>query len=144
MGYACPVCDVPQRDAEHLANHLAFTALLRHGPHEEWLDEHLPEWGEAGPAELAERVVDHADAADYDEVFEDTVGAGADAFGHDGHDHGHGDVAGLDAGSPDLDAETRAVLDEARDLTREMLGDDGDDGDPDDETSDETSDDASV
>ena len=38
MGYACPVCEDPQSDATHLANHLAFTAMLRGGEHGEWLD----------------------------------------------------------------------------------------------------------
>jgi hypothetical protein len=150
MGYACPVCDVPQRDAEHLANHLAFTALLRHEDHEEWLDDHLPGWSEAGPAELADRVVDHADRADYDEVFEDTVGEGhdhgGDAFGHENDGHGHGrDAPGVvDAGS--LSDEAAAVLDEARAYTREMYGleETGDEtGDEASETGDETGDEAS-
>jgi hypothetical protein len=125
MGYACPVCDVPQRDAEHLANHLAFTALLRHDAHEVWLDEQLPGWGEEGPDELADRVVDHAEAADYDEVFEDTAKAG---HSHEGVAHGR---AERDA-RPDraLDDDAASVIDEARAYTREMYGldEDGSEG----------------
>ena len=45
MGYACPVCDHPQADARHLANHLAFTALARGGDHEAWLDDAVAESG---------------------------------------------------------------------------------------------------
>ncbi|PSP70281.1 hypothetical protein BRC79_02495 [Halobacteriales archaeon QH_8_67_27] len=54
MGYACPVCDDPQADAEHLANHLAFTAMLRGDGHEAWLDDHVDDWADLAPEELAE------------------------------------------------------------------------------------------
>lgn len=121
MGYACPVCDLPQRDAEHLANHLAFTALTHGDDHEAWLDEHAPGWAEEGPDELADRVTAHAEVVEYDEVFEDTVSAS----GHRGQGHGHerpivddGDAA---AGGEALDPEARSVLEEARAMTREML-----------------------
>ena len=147
-GYACPVCATPQRDAEHLANHLAFTAMLRHEGHEEWLDEHVPEWGELGPADLGERVVEFAEETEYEEVFEDTVGntgagrgdliGGQDhghghqhRHGHSGHEHPHGqgqDVpTGANLGSAgNVNAEAQAVLDEARELTRQMLSEEGD------------------
>ena len=78
MGYACPVCEVPQQDGEHLANHLAFTAMLHGGPHEAWLDDHaadwdgVADWDELDPAALAKRVEPLAEAADYDAVFDDT------------------------------------------------------------------------
>jgi hypothetical protein len=134
MGYACPVCEVPQRDASHLADHLAFTAMLHGDDHETWLDEHAPEWASSSPADLAAVVADHALTAEYDEVFEDTV------HGPDGsHDH---DREGLPGGrslppgaaGPTVDAptdeETRAVLEEARELTRQMY-DDGEDEPPD-------------
>jgi len=138
-GYACPVCDTPQRDAEHLANHVAFTAMLRAEEHETWLDEHVPGWSNAGPDELADRVVEYADEAEYREVFEDTVARGATNdrgdHGDTGHDHddpgrpsidaadtaGHGYDGG--AGRPAGDGasdETAAVLEEARELTRRM------------------------
>jgi hypothetical protein len=137
MGYACPVCETPHRDAEHLANHLAFTAMLHGDDHAEWLDERVPDWEACGPADLAERVVDHVEETEYDAVFEDTVGDDAGgSFGHDHrHDH-HERVADAARRSPvdtggDLDPETRQVLAEARELTREML-DDGEDGDDED------------
>ena len=137
MGYACPVCDVPQRDAEHLANHLAFTALLRGADHEEWLDEVVPGWNEEGPDELAGRVVEYADEADYDEVFEDTAG---------GHDHTDVDVQaeGHKRGRVDTSGvgdEAAAVLDEARAYTREMYGLDEEEGRADDADGDADADD---
>ncbi|WP_338740858.1 DUF5810 domain-containing protein [Haloplanus salilacus] len=126
MGYACPVCETPQRDAEHLANHLAFTAMLHGDAHETWLDDHVPEWADAGVAELAPVVADHAEETTYEEVFEDTVPR---------HDHGHDAEAPVgDAGTAaptvdveGLDDDDRRVLAEAREMTREMLDDDGDD-----------------
>ncbi|MFB6196643.1 MAG: DUF5810 domain-containing protein, partial [Halobacteriaceae archaeon] len=27
MGYLCPICEEPQVDPEHLANHMAFSAI---------------------------------------------------------------------------------------------------------------------
>jgi hypothetical protein len=131
MGYACPVCETPQRDAEHLANHLAFTAMLHGDEHETWLDDRVPGWADAGVAELAAVVTDHAPEAAYDEVFEDAVpeqgrGHGRDAYGddnHHDHDHGRSTPPGGVADVPNApDAETRQVLAEARELTREMLG----------------------
>ncbi|SEH58472.1 hypothetical protein SAMN05192561_10961 [Halopenitus malekzadehii] len=142
MGYACPVCETPQRDGEHLAHHLAFTAMLHGGDHEAWLDEHAPEWAGREPEALAAEVTEYADDAEYHEVFEDTVhdrgrpdvdggGPGTDGNTHDhaGHDHTHTNVAGSDQGP--IDDETRAVLEEARGLTRRMMTDDedGDGGD---------------
>jgi|GEM_PF-132283 len=87
MGYVCPVCEDPQADAEHLANHLAFTAMLGNDDHEAWLDEHAPEWADANPAELAPRVAEHAEETDFPQVFEDTTEGGVG--GHGGHDHDH-------------------------------------------------------
>lgn len=72
MGYACPVCGHPQADEEHLANHLAFTALLGDDEHESWLAEHAPGWDEAGAAELADRVLDHTEEVEFPRVFENT------------------------------------------------------------------------
>jgi hypothetical protein len=148
MGYECPVCGTPQADARHLANHLAFTAVLGREDHEAWLDEHAPGWSEAGEAELAPRVAEHAPETEFDQLFEDTAGglegredpaepaeerSGAlfdelpTSPEHD-HDQGrtHAPRESHLAGGVDeerLDPETRAVIEEARDLTREMLAD---------------------
>ena len=145
MGYACPVCDTPQRDGEHLAHHLAFTAMLHGGDHEAWLDERVADWSEREPAGLAAEVTPHADDAEYEEVFEDTVprgrpdvgmGSGGDAGASDhghGYDHGAGrdrgvdSAASRDAGVPDpesVDDPTVAeALREARELTRQGAAD---------------------
>lgn len=157
MGYACPVCETPQRDGEHLAHHLAFTAMLHGDDHEDWLDERVPDWSDRGPAGLAADVTPHAESAEYHEVFEDTVDRGrpnVDVGAHDhahdhanrhdhnaghGHAHGHGHDPSARSGVVDRsgasDPETAEALREARELTREMLADDadseGDDGERD-------------
>jgi hypothetical protein len=129
MGFACPVCEIPHQDATHLANHLAFTAMTHGDDHEAWLDHHVPEWSEYGEADLASEVADLAPEAEYDQIFEDTVGS----RGGGTHEHGSpsgGAPAGVDpeaaavAGQGELDDAARAVLEEARGLTAEML--DGD------------------
>ena len=127
MGYACPVCTDPQADATHLANHLAFTALVRGGDHEEWLDDHVPEWGSMDEAELGARLAEEADDTEYPQVFEDTTDQGHDHADHAaGHDHGHGmqgvsdamlseaesALAEEDVGTPE------DVMAKARELTR--------------------------
>jgi hypothetical protein len=112
MGHACPVCETPQRDAEHLANHLAFTAMLHGDAHEAWLDDHAPGWGEEGAAELAPIVADHAPEAEYEAVFEDTVPEG---------EHTHEHPPATDPGTGDLDDDARRALAEAREMTRAML-----------------------
>ncbi|UIO99665.1 DUF5810 domain-containing protein [Halobaculum sp. CBA1158] len=155
MGYACPVCETPQRDGEHLANHLAFTAMLHGDDHEEWLDEHVDGWGDRTPADLASVVTDHASETEYDEVFEDTTGAagGSPRGEHDGHgdpgrpdaaDDAMGDAVG-GAAEAVVDEAVESVLAEAQELTEEMYGMDdsndehegedtaGDDGTADDE-----------
>ena len=138
MGFACPVCEIPQQDATHLANHLAFTAMVHGDEHEAWLDEHVDDWSAHGEEELAPKVAELAEETDYEKVFEDTV-----------HDHGHGDhdhdhrqpgvegtrPAGIDpeaaaaAGAGTLDEEARDVLEEARAMTAEMLDGEGDEDD---------------
>ena len=147
MGYRCPVCEDPQADDAHLANHLAFTALIRGGDHEDWLDEHVPDWGGMGEERLANTVRDHAESVDYPAVFEDTTGQ---ELGRE-HDHtgdqGHaqGGPAGWGENSEDrpemvdppfggeMDEETRAAIERARELTRERranaASDEPDDGD---------------
>ncbi|WP_251329305.1 DUF5810 domain-containing protein [Haloplanus pelagicus] len=132
MGLACPVCETPQRDAEHLANHLAFTAMLHGDAHERWLDETVPGWAGEGAAELGPVVAEHAEEAVYEEVFEESV--------PDDHDHAHdrpvptGDTPTVV--TDDLDDDTRRTLTEAREMTRAMLDGETDgaptDGGPDD------------
>jgi hypothetical protein len=185
-GYACPVCDAPQADIGHLANHLAFTAMLRDDGHGDWLDERVPDWADRGEADLAAELGEHADdleKQDYPQVFEDTTDADGEAPGRDapaersgalfddggshqhggGHDHQHGqghandhghqhgsghdhgpadatggpDVpAGVDTDLPggELDSdEHEAIMEEARELTRELRegGDGAETGDGD-------------
>ncbi|WP_137283972.1 DUF5810 domain-containing protein [Halorussus salinisoli] len=147
MGYACPVCETPQSDAEHLANHLAFTAMLGDDDHEAWLDDHAPGWQEQGEDELAARVEEYAKEVGFPQVFEDTTG----------HDHSHGDeprggdlfedeierantqgrgsmASDADgrggAGAGALGGEAQEILQEAQEMTEEML----DDEESDDET----------
>ncbi len=143
MGYSCPVCGDPQADAGHLANHLAFTALVRGGDHESWLDEHVPEWESMDEATLAPAVTDHAEEVEYPQVFEDTT----DQHGHDqSHQHGHGhqhdtsggrgagghddvpdDIAMADLpDAEDLSAEAADAIERARELTRQRRESDGD------------------
>jgi hypothetical protein len=155
MGYACPVCETPQRDGEHLAHHLAFTAMLHGDDHEAWLDDRVPDWSDRDPDGLAAAVTPHAEEAEYREVFEDTVergrpdvdlgdrdraghAGGGHGAGHAGHEHDRAGRRGGDGrGAPGAvdesgatDPETAAALREARELTREMLteGDEEADG----------------
>jgi len=138
MGYSCPVCGDPQADDEHLANHLAFTALIRGGDHEGWLDAHVPEWESLGEAELGEVVSDLADSEEYPQVFEDTTGQEQE-HGQRGHDHSQTPAEDLPTGADSLagvevdDAED--VLAEARELTEQRHDEDGE------ATDDETADD---
>ncbi|MGM0592167.1 MAG: DUF5810 domain-containing protein [Halobacteriota archaeon] len=124
MGYACPVCGTPQRDGEHLANHLAFTAMLRHEGHEAWLDDNVADWADMRPEDLAEMVVPHAEESEYEEVFEDTV-HGSDHAGHGHVDHHHHGASGREAFPADepLDAATQQVVERAKRLTSEMHDD---------------------
>jgi hypothetical protein len=147
MGFACPVCSDPQADGGHLANHLAFTAMLGDEAHEAWLEEYAPGWAETGEAELADVVVDHVDETEFPQVFEDTAGGLDDdaeppaersgALFDDGpaHDHAHqaptGSVPAHDRGGEDarMDEAAEAILEEAREMTRGRLeGDAEDDG----------------
>jgi len=129
MAYRCPVCDTPQTDAEHLANHLAFTAVIRGDAHEAWLDDHVPEWGGQNPETLAPAVAEAVP-----EVTVPEFDAGEDR----GHDHGGrledelarrtghrgpGAAGGGEAGGRgDLTGEAAGVMEEARQLTEQMYG----------------------
>jgi len=154
MGYACPVCGTPQADGRHLADHLAMRAITHGDDHEDWLDEHVPDWAERGPADLGPAVAEEAAETDYPQVFEDTTGGTHD---HDhgqgeGHDHGpdrgetledhlaRGGRRGPGAGGRgDLTDERAAIVAEAREMTREMMEGGDPDGDtaPDPESADE-------
>ncbi|MEF8777965.1 MAG: DUF5810 domain-containing protein [Natronomonas sp.] len=141
MGYACPVCSDPQADAGHLANHLGFTAILGEDDHEAWLDEHAPGWSEMSEDELAEIVSEHVEETDFPQLFEDTVGgldstpsepladrSGALFENSHGskHQHEHTEHGSIDTSGP-MDEETVEILEEAKEMTREML-EDGEDG----------------
>jgi len=152
MGYSCPVCEDPQSDAGHLANHLAFTAITHGGDHEDWLDDHVPGWGQLGEAELAEEVAGEAEETEFPQVFEESGLEDSHdhdhQHGHGGHQHGAGgqslDDHGLDPsaarsrGAGDLDEEAKKIMAEARELTEEIR--DGDEERSDDDGSDDESD----
>nr|WP_276282233.1 DUF5810 domain-containing protein [Halorussus sp. DT72] len=148
MGYACPVCETPQSDAEHLANHLAFTAMLGDEGHEAWLDDHAPGWNEQGEDELAARVEEYAKEVGFPQVFEDTTGhdhgdepRGGDLFEDElerANGRGRGSMAsgtgGRGAGGAGaLDGEAQEILQEAQQMTEEMLDDEDTESDGDDE-----------
>jgi len=141
MGHACPVCETPHPDPEHLANHLAFTAMLGDEAHEAWLDEHAPGWHEQGEAELAERVAEYGGEVGFPQVFDDTT--------HD-HDHDHGDEprggdlfedelerangrgrGSMAGGAGALDGEAQQILREAQEMTEQLLDEEGDGSDGD-------------
>ena len=142
MGYACPVCETPQSDGEHLANHLAFAAILGDEEHESWLDEHAPGWNEDGPDELAPRIIEYADEEEYPQVFEDT----AHDHGHDhGHSHNHGghgledelQQAGGYGRDAAMGADAQRIMAEAQEMTEQMLDDEDEDGENGEEDSDD-------
>lgn len=130
MGYSCPVCGDPQADARHLANHLAFTALVRGGDHEDWLDEHVSEWESMDEESLAPVVTDLAEETEYPQVFEDTTHQHDHAGGHThgSHDTGVPDGVAM-ADLPDeeeLSAEAADAIERARELTQERREPDDD------------------
>jgi hypothetical protein len=134
MGYACPVCDDPQADAGHLANHLAFTAIARGGDHEAWLDDNVPDWGDRDEDGLAEAVTPLAEEREYPQLFEDTAGGLEETPDHADHDHAqHGrspthpaavDPGRFGGGDGELDEEARDILETAREMTEQRRDDD--------------------
>jgi hypothetical protein len=140
MGYRCPVCGSPQQDDEHLANHLAMTAMLHGEDHEAWLDDRVAKWGEYTPPELAAEIVDDAEAIDYAEATaEDAAVDIPTAAGHD-HEHDHAGTHSTEgladpAEVPDsgfIDEAAEQAVAEAREMTRkrrENLADSDDDAD---------------
>jgi hypothetical protein len=144
MGYRCPVCGSPQQDDEHLANHLAMTAMLHGEDHEAWLDDHVSEWSEHTPPELATEVVDHAEQVDYDEAAAEHAETEIPTEDTDGHDHDHGESGTYPteeiadpAEVPDsgfIDEAAEQAVAEAREMTRKgrekaAEGDEEEDGD---------------
>lgn len=117
MGYACPVCGAEEVDGEHLANHVAFTAMLRGDEHEDWLDEHVPDWPDRNPDTLAPDITPHAPETETEVVTDE----GAHPRGLDGEVAEHGGY-----GRDSLSGDQQAVLEEARELTRQMYGLDDD------------------
>lgn len=118
MGFACPVCSAPQADGEHLADHLAFVALIHGDEHETWLAEHVPDWAERDPEGLASVVTELADETDHEVVD----GSGAhDDRGPDRQFRAtrEGDVGVERAHS---DPEVRRIVERAREMTRRMQG----------------------
>jgi hypothetical protein len=126
MGYACPVCDLPQHDAEHLANHLAMTALTHADDHETWLDDHVADWSEESPESLGDRVAPLAEEVPHETVFEDATG-GHDHAGGPGVDVPTGASAGVGA-APDTEA-TQAAIEAVQRMRAEATGDKDGDGD---------------
>ena len=131
MSYLCPVCAAPFGGGKPLADHLAVTAILHGGDHETWLNDTVADWASLSRADLGERVVDHAETADdHDHIGEHS---------HSDHEHSHSDPEpasglpnGIDAavsrreagGNTAVDADAQAIIEEARELTREMQGED--------------------
>ncbi len=105
MGYECPVCGTEEADGEHLANHLAFTALTRGGDHEAWLDERVPDWADRDPDGLANEVTGYATETDAEPSTES-------------HDH---DVPAVERPeNADLSGNAAEILAEAEAMTRQM------------------------
>lgn len=138
MAYRCPVCDTPETDAEHLANHLAFTAVIRGDGHEDWLDEHVPAWGDDDPDSLAPKVAEAVPEVDVPELDDGDDGGGHDHGGRledrlaEGAGHrgpgaaGAGDAGAAAGGRGDRTEDVAGVLQEAQRLTEQMYGlDDG-------------------
>jgi len=132
MGYACPVCGADQPDGEHLANHVAFTAMLHSDDHEDWLDDHVEGWADMNPDTLAPELVPHAPETD----TELTTDEGAHPHGVEGELSQHGGY-----GRDSLSGDQQAVLEEAQELTKQMYGLD-DTEDPDENSGSDTASDS--
>lgn len=110
MGYECPVCDAEEADGKHLANHLAFTALVRGGDHEAFLDEHVPDWATRDPESLGADVTAHATETETEPVSEPQ--------GQHGNDHETPAVER--SGQTDLSGDAASILEAAQELTQAM------------------------
>ena len=138
MSYLCPVCAAPFGGGKPLADHLAVTAILHGGDHETWLNDTVADWASLSRADLGERVVDHAGTADDHEHIGEHSHSDHE-HSHSDHEHSHSDPEpasglpnGIDAagsrreagGNTAVEADAQAIIDEARELTREMQGED--------------------
>ncbi|MFP4625348.1 MAG: DUF5810 domain-containing protein [Natronomonas sp.] len=139
MGYRCPVCEDPQADAGHLANHLALTAILGDDAHERWLETNTPDWETMGEADLAPAVAEAAEEVDFPQVFEDTVGdierksdplseRSGMLFRDESRSHSHDPRTKTGDRNDVLDEETAAIIEEAKDMTHIRRGEEEGDG----------------
>lgn len=136
MELRCPVCEYPQADGRHLANHLAFTALVRGGSHEVWLDEHVPEWESLGENGLASALSEEIEDVEDRPAFDTTESHSHHQNEHSQNQHGtapsdqrrQADVDIPVAELPDalsgesdddISEETAEVVERARELTRQ-------------------------
>lgn len=142
MGLACPVCEVPHPDGEHLADHVAITATTRAGDHRAWLDDHAPDWESMTRSELADLVTEYAEEVDSIDLHEEIERHRAqehDHGGQGGHDHSgpashdHGGMTGhggqpptTGGGTEELDEEAQAIVAEARRMAEQRRSGDGD------------------
>ncbi|MFQ3475278.1 hypothetical protein HKK80_03315 [Halonotius sp. F2-221B] len=131
MSYLCPVCAAPFGGGEPLADHLAVTAILHGGDHEAWLDDTVTDWDGLSRDTLGDRVVDHAETTDDHEHVGDHSHSGPSEHSHSDPEPASGLPNGIDseasarnAADSTLDADAQAIIEEARELTREMQGDD--------------------
>jgi hypothetical protein len=134
MGYECPVCGIPQADSGHLANHIAFTALIHSDEHEDWLDETVPGWSDLSEDELADAVTAQSERVEFPQMFEDTTTGSEHQHDHErsgqlfdelavtGGSRGRQQSVGDQPAA--LDAEAQSILNEARRMTEERLEDD--------------------
>jgi len=123
MSYLCPVCAAPFGGGEPLADHLAVSAILHGGNHEAWLDDTVADWDGLSRDKLGERVVDHAETTDDHEHIGDH--SHSDPEPASGLPNGiDSEASARNAADSTLDADAQAIIEEARELTREMQGDD--------------------
>ena len=123
MSYLCPVCAAPFGGGEPLADHLAVSAILHGGNHEAWLDDTVADWDGLSRDKLGERVVDHAETTDDHEHIGDH--SHSDPEPASGLPNGiDSEASARNAADSTLDADAQAIIEEARDLTHEMQGED--------------------
>ncbi|MFO7834737.1 MAG: DUF5810 domain-containing protein [Halohasta sp.] len=132
MGYLCPVCAEPFGDAAACANHLAVTAILHGEDHDAWLadavderaeaavDDTADDWESVPRVELAEIVADRAEeTTDHDHPGEHSHTHPVDGS-HEETTQGGPAIIESKAETAQLDADARAILEEARELTERM------------------------